>query len=83
MSAMLNIHDAKTHFSKVLEQVAGGEDVVICRAGVPVAVVVSIDRYKPKREFGFARGAFQMSDLDAFNALMDAETMRNFAGEAD
>ena len=82
MSA-LNIHEAKTHFSKLIERVAGGEDVVISRAGVPVAVVVGIDRYKPKREFGFARGAFQMADLEEFNAPLDPETLAYFTGEAD
>ena len=74
MSA-LNIHEAKTHFSKLIERVAQGEDVVISRAGVPVAVVVGIDRYRPTRVFGFARGEFQMPDLEEFNAPLDAETL--------
>ena len=67
----LNIHEAKTQFSKVLDRVATGEDVVISRAGVPIAVVVGIDRYQPKREFGFAAGAFQMAELEEFNAQLD------------
>lgn len=57
-----------------MERVAKGEDVVISRAGVPVAVVVSIDHYKPKRELGFAKGKFQMADVNAFNAPLDPET---------
>ena len=82
MSA-LNIHEAKTHFSKLIERVAQGEDVVISRAGVPVAVVVGIDRYRPTRVFGFARGEFQMPDLEEFNAPLDAETLAYFTGETD
>ena len=79
MSA-LNIHEAKTHFSKLLDRVAAGEDVVISRAGVPLAVVVGIDRHKPKREFGFARGAFQMAELEEFNAPLEAGTLSLFTG---
>lgn len=38
--AIYNIHDAKTHFSKLLEQVLNGEEVVIARAGKPIARVL-------------------------------------------
>ncbi len=34
---VFNIHDAKTHFSKLLERVLSGEEVVIAKAGKPVA----------------------------------------------
>lgn len=37
-----NVHEAKTHFSKILELVASGEEVVICKYGEPVAKVVPI-----------------------------------------
>jgi prevent-host-death family protein len=39
----VNIHDAKTHFSRLLARVAGGESVVISKAGKPVAKLVPID----------------------------------------
>ncbi len=32
-----NIHEAKTHFSKLLERVLNGEEIVIARAGIPIA----------------------------------------------
>ena len=70
-----NIHEAKTNFSKLLERAIHGEDVVISKAGLPVAVLVGIDRYKPKRELGFASGAFTMSSLEDFNAPLDPETL--------
>ena len=79
----MNIHEAKTHFSKLIKRVAGGEDVVITRAGAPAAVVVGIDRYKPQCEFGFASGAFQMADLEQFNAPLDPETLACCTGAAD
>lgn len=78
----INVHEAKTHFSKILERVAGGEDVVISRAGNPVAVVVSIERYRPKRELGFAKETFVMPSLEQFNAPLDDETLAHFTGEA-
>jgi prevent-host-death family protein len=37
---VFNIHDAKTHFSKLLERVLGGEEVVIAKAGKPVARIL-------------------------------------------
>ena len=74
----MNIHEAKTHFSKVLERAAAGEDVVISRAGVPIAVVVGIERYKPQREFGFAAGAFRMAPLEEFNSAAEPDTVQYF-----
>ena len=78
-----NIHEAKTHFSKLLERASRGEDVIISKAGTPVAVLVGIDRYKPKRELGFATGAFTMSPLEEFNAPLDPETMAFFHGDPE
>ena len=37
---IFNIHDAKTHFSKLLERVSKGEDIVIAKAGKPVARIL-------------------------------------------
>ena len=46
MPATVNIHDAKTHFSRLLERVALGEEVIIARAGEPVA---KLSPLAPKR----------------------------------
>ena len=43
-----NVHEAKTHFSRILEQVAQGEEVVISKAGEPVAKIVPL-RAKVRR----------------------------------
>ncbi|MGE9267422.1 MAG: type II toxin-antitoxin system Phd/YefM family antitoxin [Verrucomicrobiales bacterium] len=40
MSESINIHEAKTHLSKLLERVAGGEELVIAKAGKPMAKLV-------------------------------------------
>ena len=57
----VNIHEAKTHLSKLLERVALGEEVVIAKAGKPVAKLVAI--HQPKtRIFGSAKGEFIVPD---------------------
>lgn len=57
----VNIHQAKTHFSKLLERVALGEEVVIAKAGKPVAKLVAIE--KPRfRVLGSAKGEFTVPD---------------------
>ncbi len=42
MSTPVNVHEAKTHFSKLLERVALGEEIIIARAGEPVAKLSSL-----------------------------------------
>ena len=54
----VNIHEAKTHLSKLLERVSMGEEVVIARAGTPVAKLVPVKSGKPKFKFGCAKGDF-------------------------
>lgn len=41
---MVNIHDAKTNFSKLLQRVMNGEEIIIARAGEPVAVLTAIKK---------------------------------------
>ena len=54
----VNIHDAKTHFSRLLERVALGEEVIIAKAGKPVAKLVPLDKHPKKRILGSAKGEF-------------------------
>ena len=51
----VNIHEAKTHFSALISDVASGEEVVIAKAGVPVARLVPATE-PGERELGFASG---------------------------
>lgn len=58
----VNVHEAKTHLSKLLERVLLGEEVVIAKAGTPIAKLVPI-RAKPKtRILGSAKGEFVVPD---------------------
>ena len=58
----VNIHEAKTHLSKLLERVALGEEVVIAKAGTPVAKLVPIGSKKREFRFGSAKGEFVVPD---------------------
>jgi prevent-host-death family protein len=58
----VNIHEAKTHFSRLLERVAMGEEVIIAKAGTPVAKLVAVNETSKKRVFGSAKGDFTVPD---------------------
>jgi prevent-host-death family protein len=58
----VNIHEAKTHLSRLLERVAVGEEVVIAKAGKPIAKLVPIKSARPKFKFGSAKGKFVVPD---------------------
>ncbi|MGH9502712.1 MAG: type II toxin-antitoxin system Phd/YefM family antitoxin [Terriglobales bacterium] len=75
----VNIHEAKTHFSRLLQRVAAGEDVIIARAGVPVARLVAVQPEKLKvRPLGFARGEVWVAD--DFDAPLPDELLAQFYG---
>jgi prevent-host-death family protein len=61
----VNVHEAKTHFSKLLQRVAAGEEIIISKAGKPVARIVPITD-RAQRRFGIDRGVFEVpEDFDA------------------
>jgi len=75
----VNIHQAKTHFSRLLQRVAAGEEVTIARAGVPVARLIAIEK-KPakKRPLGMDRGKVWIAD--DFNAPLPDDLLKAFYG---
>jgi prevent-host-death family protein len=77
----VNIHEAKTHFSKLLRRVARGEEVVIARAGRPVARLSPISAPLKERVPGSAKGLFVVPDN--FNDPLPPEIQRYFEGEED
>ena len=58
----VNIHEAKTHLSKLLERVALGEEVIIAKAGKPVAKLVPLSTEPKRRILGSAKGEFVVPD---------------------
>jgi prevent-host-death family protein len=69
MPTRVNVHEAKTHFSQLLKRVAGGEEIVITRAGKPVARLVPLEK-PARRILGRDRGLFVVPD-DFNDALPD------------
>ena len=72
---IVNVHAAKTNLSRLLERAEAGEEIVIGRAGKPVAKLVPYIAERPKRVFGGLRGQIRM--LPGFDDL-DAEIERDF-----
>lgn len=63
--AIFNIHEAKTHFSKLLERVLNGEEVIIAKAGKPVARILPITADASPRVPGIDKGKVTiMPDFD-------------------
>ena len=58
----VNIHEAKTHLSRLLKQVAAGEEITISRAGVPVAKLIAAAAQSKSRPMGMDRGKIWMAD---------------------
>ena len=70
----VNVHEAKTHLSKLLRRVASGETIVICRSGKRIAKLVPLD--EGPRRFGIDEGVFRVPD--DFDADLPAEVLDSF-----
>ena len=66
----VNIHEAKTHLSRLLEEVEAGEEIVIARSGKPIARLVSLDKKQPRKP-GLAEGRL----TDAFFEPLSPEEL--------
>ncbi|MHB8848537.1 MAG: type II toxin-antitoxin system Phd/YefM family antitoxin [Burkholderiales bacterium] len=70
-----NIHDAKSNFSKLIAAVEEGEEIIIAKAGKPVATLSPIKRGKPLRIRGLLKGQIRMGaefDEPLPNDVLDA-----------
>jgi len=75
-SMNVNVHHAKTHLSRLLERVALGEEIVIAKAGRPVARLVPVRKAATKRVLGTAKGDFVVPA--DFDAPLPAEILAEF-----
>lgn len=55
MPEIVNIHEAKTHLSRLLERVRAGEEIIIAKSGEPYARLMPLERQE--RELGFVTGS--------------------------
>ena len=58
----VNIHEAKTHFSKLINRVLEGEEVIIAKGNRPLVKMTVIDEFKPERKLGSAKGLVEISE---------------------
>jgi prevent-host-death family protein len=62
----VNIHEAKTHLSRLAEEVAGGEEIIVAKAGRPIMKLIPIAKKNKKRKIGLLRGKIHIAkDFDA------------------
>jgi len=78
MSQIVNMHEAKTTLSKLVELVESGEEVIIARAGVPVARLIRASEPR-RRRLGAWKGQVWMAD--DFDAPLPEEHLRAWRGE--
>lgn len=81
----VNIHEAKTHLSRLVEEAAGGEAFVIAKAGKPMVKVVPLaaldEEPRKKRRAGFLKGYAQIPD--DFDTMFAKEIEDMFYGEQE
>lgn len=77
--AMFNIHQAKTHFSKLVDAAMQGEEIIIAKAGKPAAKLVPIFSSKPKRVPGALKGKIRISQ--DFDAPLPNDILDQFEGK--
>ena len=80
MEATVNIHEAKTHLSRLVERAARGESFIIAKAGKPMVRVVPLEPVpeRPPQRLGFMRGMGQVPD--DFDSLYAKEIEDMFHG---
>ncbi|MEK7475899.1 MAG: type II toxin-antitoxin system Phd/YefM family antitoxin [Candidatus Coatesbacteria bacterium] len=74
----VNVHEAKTHLSKLLNRVAAGEEIVIARYGRPAARMVPIRKVTGPRQLGGLKGKIHIAG--DFDAPLPAKLLRRFHG---
>lgn len=77
MPRQVNIHYAKTHLSKLLEAVEGGEEIILARAGTPVARLAALEE-APSRLRWMGVDADKVSIAEDFDAPLPEDILRDF-----
>lgn len=75
----VNMHEAKTHLSRLVERVRAGEEIVIARSGTPVAKLVPYNEERKPRVPGSMAGMFEVPD--DFDDPLPLEILKGFYGE--
>lgn len=78
---VVNVHEAKTHLSRLLEEAVNGEPFIIAKAGKPMVTVTRFDPPKAPKRLGFMEGQFTVPE--DFDRMGEQEIQRLFEGEAE
>ncbi|HET9106599.1 MAG TPA: type II toxin-antitoxin system prevent-host-death family antitoxin [Steroidobacteraceae bacterium] len=78
MTKVLNIHEAKTHLSRIVEEVAAGKEVIIAKAGKPMARLCPVTPSVKKKRLGLLKGRIRVAE--DFNAPLPDEVLARFEG---
>ncbi len=81
MSSTVNLYQAKTHLSQLVERAAAGEEIIIAKAGRPVARLMPLAAPSTRRVPGALKGQIWMSD--DFDDPLSPDILASFSGEAD
>lgn len=73
-----NIQEAKAHFSRLLQEAASGVDVIIAKAGKPMARISQIETRRPSIRFGVLKGKVKVSE--DFDAPLPDDLLSEFEG---
>ncbi|HUE95115.1 MAG TPA: type II toxin-antitoxin system prevent-host-death family antitoxin [Longimicrobiaceae bacterium] len=76
---IVNLYEAKSQLSKLVDQAAAGQDVVIARNGKPVARLTKLSEKKPVR-FGVLKGKVTVTVAEDFDAPLPDEVVAGFEG---
>jgi len=74
----VNIHEAKTHLSRLVELASAGEEIILAKSGKPVARLVPLSDRRPRRKLGLLQGRFTVPD--DFDEPLPEEILAGFEG---
>jgi len=78
MSKIINIHEAKTHLSRIVDDVAAGAEVIIAKAGKPMARLSPLGAAVKGKRLGLLKGKIKVPD--DFNSPLPGDVLASFEG---
>ena len=78
MASIINIHEAKTHLSRIVDEVAAGAEVIIAKAGKPMARLMPLTGVRRAKKLGLLKGKIRIPD--DFNAPLPEDVIAGFEG---
>jgi prevent-host-death family protein len=78
MAKTVNIHEAKTHLSRLIDDVVAGAEIIIAKAGKPMARLSAITPPVRKKHLGLLKGKIKVAD--DFDTPLDEEVLAQFEG---